>query len=354
MSAEQAHPLPHERPLSILTWHIHGSYLNYLAYCGHDFYVPVLPGRPERFGGRPSDAPWPPNIQEMPAEELRDKHFDVILYQHHLNWTEDRHRWLSERQLASIPQALIEHDPPRESPTETRHPVDDENVVVVHVTNFNQLMWDCGDTPVRVIEHGVAVPDDAVWTGERERGLAVVNNIASRGRRLGLDVLQQMRDSVPVDLVGMNSELGEGFGEVPPSLLPYQMAQYRFLFNPIRYTSLGLAVCEAMMVGAPIVGLATTEMSVAVENGVSGFVHTDVSKLGEFAQELIEDRALAQRLSDGARERAREHYGIGRFAHDWDSLLREMSERTTALGRPARRTGSAGLSSAAFGAASAT
>jgi NAD(P)-dependent dehydrogenase (short-subunit alcohol dehydrogenase family) len=29
--------------------------------------------------------------------------------------------------------------------------------------------------------------------------------------------------------------------------------------KPVRYTSLGLAVCEAMMLGLPIIGLATTE-----------------------------------------------------------------------------------------------
>jgi len=42
--------------------------------------------------------------------------------------------------------------------------------------------------------------------------------------------------------------------------------QDRFFFNPIRYTSLGLAVCEAMMVGMPIIGLATTEMATTVQN----------------------------------------------------------------------------------------
>ncbi|MDQ3503397.1 MAG: glycosyltransferase [Actinomycetota bacterium] len=49
--------------------------------------------------------------------------------------------------------------------------------------------------------------------------------------------------------------------------------------NPIRYTSLGLAVREAMALGLPIVGLATTEMATVVQNGVNGYVETDVDRV---------------------------------------------------------------------------
>ena len=51
----------------------------------------------------------------------------------------------------------------------------------------------------------------------------------------------------------MDSESVGGIGEVPPVKLPRFMARYRFFFHPIRYTSLGLAVCEAMMLGKPAV-----------------------------------------------------------------------------------------------------
>lgn len=30
-----------DRPLRILTWHVHGSYLYYLSHAGHDLYLPV-------------------------------------------------------------------------------------------------------------------------------------------------------------------------------------------------------------------------------------------------------------------------------------------------------------------------
>jgi len=46
-------------------------------------------------------------------------------------------------------------------------------------------------------------------------------------------------------------------------------AEYRFFFNPVRYTSLPLAVCEAMTIGMPIVGLATTELVSVIRNGTT-------------------------------------------------------------------------------------
>ena len=35
------------KTMRVLTWHVHGSYLYYLAHAPHDFYVPVKEGRPE-------------------------------------------------------------------------------------------------------------------------------------------------------------------------------------------------------------------------------------------------------------------------------------------------------------------
>jgi glycosyltransferase involved in cell wall biosynthesis len=181
-----------------------------------------------------------------------------------------------------------------------------------------------------VVEHGVDVPAGVRWTGELERGLVVVNNLRSRGRRLGLDVFERVRERVPLDLVGMGSEELGGLGEVPPPELPAFAARYRFLFNPIRWTSLGLAVCEALQVGLPVVGLATTEMATAVENGVSGWVDTDEDALVRRMERLLADPAGARRLSEGASRRGRERFGIERFARDWDALLRQVAGRGAA------------------------
>lgn len=314
----------------VLTWHVHGAYLYYLSQAGCDFLLPVKEDGGHGYGGRAGSHPWGDNVIEIPAHEVRNERIDVVLCQSRDNWFRDRFDLLAEHQL-ELPHVYVEHDPPREHPTDTGHPVDDPDVLLVHVTHFNDLMWDSGRTPTTVIEHGVTVPDGVRYSGELQRGLVVVNQLALRGRRLGADLFDEARQEVPLDLVGIDAHRQPGgLGEVPHDELPAFSARYRFLFNPIRYTSLGLAVCEAMAVGLPVVGLATTEMATAVINGVNGFIDTDRLALRDRMNELLADRELAARLSAGARETAAERFGIDRFARDWESTLREVASSKTA------------------------
>ncbi|MGE5655533.1 MAG: glycosyltransferase [Actinomycetota bacterium] len=309
------------RPLRILTWHVHGSYLYYLlVQSRHQFYLPVKPGKPEGYGGKLSGIPWPDRVFEVAAEEVKNQEFDCVLFQSAKNYLEDQYEILSAAQR-QLPRIYLEHDPPRQHPTDSRHVVDDPNVLLVHVTDFNDLMWDSNRTPTRVIEHGVMVPETVQYTGELNRGIVVVNNLQSRGRRLGEDVFERVRGHIPLDLLGMNSETLGGLGEIKGDRLFAVQSRYRFFFNPIRYTSLGLAVCEAMMIGMPIIGLATAEMVTVVENGISGYVATDVKDLIEKMQELLENPAEAQRLSIGARRQAQERFNIQRFSRDWEQAF---------------------------------
>jgi hypothetical protein len=325
------------RRLRILTWHVHGNYLWYLSHVPHDIFLPVKPGRPPGYGGRGATFRWPDNVHEVAADDVPHLDLDCVLSQSRDNWAHDRDEILSPAQLA-LPAIHVEHDPPRQSPTDTRHPVDDPDVLLVHVTAFNELMWDSGRTPTRVIEHGVVVPEDVQYTGELDRGIVVVNGLRRRGRRLGADVFERARREVPLDLVGMFADESGGLGEVPPPELAAFVARYRFFFHPIRYTSLGLAACEAMMLGMPIVALATTEMATVVENGVSGWIDTNVDRLVGHMQTLLSDPKEARRLGEGARRTARDRFAIDRFVSEWDAAFRLVTGH-------GRRTVDAGVAS---------
>lgn len=314
-------------PLRVLTWHVHGSYLQLLGQARHEFFIPVRDGRPPGYAGVPSGRMWPGTLHEVPAEEVADLDIDCILFQADENWTIDQHEILTSRQRR-LPRLYLEHDPPGHdggSAFATRHPVDDPEVTIVHVTHFNDLMWDSGDVPTTVIEHA-AFDRGTSYVGDRERGITVVNNIGRRGRRLGLDVYARVRDEVPLDLVGMGStDVAGGLGEVPPDDLAAFAGRYRFFFHPIRYTSLGLALCEAMMSGMPIVTLATTEAVTVVEDGVSGLIATDVSRLIDGMRYLLGDLEAAQRMGKEARTVALDRFSLDRFANEWTQLISDKA-----------------------------
>lgn len=304
----------------IFTWHIHGNYMYYLSQIDHDFFLPVGGVRSHGYSGKAGTFPWPDNIHEVPVDMVKDLTFDLILYQSKENWLLDQYQVLSPSQR-NLPRIYLEHDPPRTHPTDTKHPMDDPEVLLVQVTNFNDLMWDAPGVETKVIEHGIVLPKDVQYSGELEKGIVVVNNLFLRGRRLGVDVFEKVKDQVELDLVGMGSKDFGGLGEVNQAELPRFESQYRFFFNPIRWTSLGLAVCEAMMMGMPVVALATTEMSSVIQNGVSGYIDTSIENLIDYMKELLDNPFEAKKLGLGAKEAATERFSIERFSRDWNDAI---------------------------------
>lgn len=313
--------------LRIFTWHIHGSYLYYLSQGNYDIFIPVNTARSEGYYGRGETFPFGLNVIEIPAAEVRDMEFDVILFQTDENYLTDQYDILTERQR-QLPRIYLEHDPPWDHPTNALHPVNDPDIVLVHVTHFNKLMWDNGRQQTHVIEHGVLLPEVS-YTGKLNKGIVVINNLPARGRLLGLDIFKAVSAHIPLDLVGMGT--GElGIGEVLHPQLPEFISQYRFFFNPIRYTSLGLAVCEAMMLGIPVVGLATTEMSVTIRDGYSGFVDTNIEALIEKMKYLLNYPDAAAEMGENGKEVASARFNIKRFTAEWESLFEQVTANQTA------------------------
>jgi glycosyltransferase involved in cell wall biosynthesis len=302
--------------LKILIWHIHGSYLNTLARIDADWYLPVKPGRPEGYGGRGPTFDLPEYVREVPAEQVRDLDLDLIIYQTPKNYYEDQFEILSAEQRR-LPKIYLEHNTPKPNAVDTRHPIDDPNILLVHVTHYNRLMWDNGKTPTMVIEHSVAIDPAIRYSGELERGITVVNGMQKRPRIAGYDIFLQARQYVPLDAAGMETEALGGLGDVPYRELHRRIAAYRFLFSPLRYTSLPLAVIEAMTIGMPVVALATTELPTVIEHGVSGYISCDVARLIDAMRFLLANPVEARRLGANARATAVERFGLARFIRAW-------------------------------------
>lgn len=310
----------------VFTWHIHGTYLYYLSQAAIDIYIPVKDHREEGYYGRGETFPFGDNVIEVPVSKVKDCLFDCIIFQTQQNYLRDQYEILTAEQR-HLPRIHVEHDPPTKHPTGTPHPVNDPAVLLVHVTHYNQLMWDNGQLSSKVIEHGVIDPGIS-YSGEIERGIVVINNLPKRGRLLGLDIFLEVRKHIPLDLVGMGTG-NLGLGEVLHPQLPEYTSRYRFFFNPIRYTSLGLAVCEAMMIGIPVVGLATTELPTVITHKTNGFVHTDVKELIGNMKQLLHDESLAKRIGAAGKQTAVARFNIDRFIGEWEETIKELISSKT-------------------------
>ena len=162
--------------MKILTWQVHGNYLYYLTHAPHEFHVLSKPDRPPGYGGAHGNLPWGNNVHDCSVETVRDQSFDCVLYQSLPHYERDAREILSDAQRR-LPSIYLEHDPPLGHPTNTVHPVRDPSMLIVHVTHYNALMWDCGRVPTRVVEHGVRVPTGIDWSGDIARGVAVINHL---------------------------------------------------------------------------------------------------------------------------------------------------------------------------------
>lgn len=305
--------------MKIFTWHIHGSYLYYLAKGNFDIYIPVDDNLSEGYSGRGQTFRFDENVIEIPVNQVKEMEFDLILFQSHKNYLFDQFEILSESQR-QLPRICIEHDPPRKSPTDTIHPVSDPDVLVVHVSHFNQLMWH-NTGPTKVIVHGVVGPD-VPYTGELEKGIVVVNHLHERGRRLGADIYDRVKKEITLDLVGMGTEQYGGLGEILFHDMTEFASRYRFFFNPIRYTSLGLAFCESMRSALPVVCLATTEYASIIRDGENGYAHTDIDYLIEKMKLLLDNKEMARQIGEKGKETAEALFNIDRFRREWERTFK--------------------------------
>jgi glycosyltransferase involved in cell wall biosynthesis len=309
----------------VLLWHVHGSYTTALVQGPHDYFLPRVPDRGPDGRGRALTWEWPSSAVEVTPAEAAELDVDVVILQRPEELDELCERWLGGRRPGrDVPAIYLEHNAPQGRVAEMRHPAADRpDLTVVHVTHFNDLFWDTGDTPVRVIEHGVVDPGHR-YSGRLARAAAAINEPVRRGRVTGTDLLGRLGAHVDIDLFGVGCGVLGGVEDPPQAGFHDELAQRRVYLHPIRWTSLGLTLLEAMHMGMPVVALATTEVVEAVPDA-AGVVSTDVGRLERALRRLVGDPDEARERGLAAREAALARYGLGRFLDDWDAVLAEAA-----------------------------
>jgi glycosyltransferase involved in cell wall biosynthesis len=306
-------------------WHVHGSWTTAFVQGGHDYLLPTTPDRGPDGLGRARTWDWPDSVVEVAPETLARTPVDLVVLQrpHELDLAR---RWLGRRPGRDVPAVYVEHNTPAGAVPDTPHPLAGQGEIpIVHVTGFNELMWDCAGARTTVIEHGIVDPGHR-YTGELDRAAVVVNDPVRRGRFVGTDLIPAVAAACGVDVFGMRvAQLPAVPGvatyeDLPQEAMHAELARRRVYVHLSRWTSLGLSLLEAMHLGMPVVALGTTEAPFAVPPA-AGVVTTRRSELVDAVRHFIDSPADARSAGEAAREHALAHYGLKRFLADWDALL---------------------------------
>jgi Glycosyl transferases group 1 len=318
--------------MRILLWHVHGSWTDAFVRGRHEYLLPVLPEGGAWGLGR-AGRDWPASVQEVSLATLDADSIDAVVLQRPEEAAEVT-RVLGRRPGVDLPAVFVEHNTPKGDVPFSRHPLADQhNIPVVHVTHFNELFWDNGQAPTTVIEHGIHDPG-YLYTGELPELGVVVNEPVRRGRVTGTDLLPRFAEAAPLQVFGMGGgglHAATGIeparlkvrGDLKTAELHRELARCRVYLHPLRWTSLGLALLEAMHLGMPVLALDTTEAARAVP-AEAGAVSTNVSELLRTARQLINDPEESRRRGKAAREAVLERYGLDRFLADWDTVLADL------------------------------
>jgi hypothetical protein len=326
--------------MNILLWHLHGSWTTAFVQGRHTYLLPVTPDRGPYGLGRARTWQWPSSVLELSPAELAGAEVDLVLLQRPEE-LELARQWLRRTPGVDLPAIYLEHNTPDAAPVNQRHPMADQRVIpLVHVTHFNDLYWDSGRAETVVIEHGIPDPGER-YTGELARIGVVINDPLRRGRVVGADLLGRFSEVAPLDLFGMRvSDFVEQASLGPESIVAHedlttqdvmhgQLARRRVYLHPMRWTSLGLSLIEAMLLGMPVVALAGTEAVDVVEPSC-GVISTDIRRLVTGARELLAEPEAARLAGKAARAVALQRFGLARFLSDWDRLLARTAQQGSA------------------------
>ncbi|KWX26139.1 MULTISPECIES: glycosyltransferase [Mycolicibacterium] len=313
---------------TLLAWHVHGSWMESFTAGRHRYLVPLNAER-DADGRGLCGRDWP-RAQEISIGELRDQDVDLVVLQRPEE-LELAAEWLGRRPGIDVPAVYVEHNAPRPFAVDSTHPLAGRrDIPLVHVTDFNRLMWDNGVAPTTVITHGIADPGN-FYTGDVAAAATMINEPLRRWRTVGADLLSELCAHVPIDVWGIDTlELNRpggrsavrGKGDVPRNRLWRQIARRRVYVHTARWTSLGLSLVEAMYLGMPVVAVASTEAPQVVP-AEAGVVSSDVATLAYALQGFVTDTAAATVAGKAAREFAMAHFSLDRFLGEWDRVIEE-------------------------------
>jgi spore maturation protein CgeB len=166
------------------------------------------------------------------------------------------------------------------------------------------------------------------YTGVLSCGLRVANHVTSKRVFLAWDFHSQALDGLPMKLVGHNPDLPGVEAAKDWEALKRDFASHRFYVHTAdaRYEDgFNMATLEAMAAGMPI--LTNKHPTTLVEHGKNGYVCERPDQMRAYAEQLLSDRELAQRLGQRSRELVEQNFSPIRFKVEFTRAIAEAKKK---------------------------
>lgn len=191
----------------------------------------------------------------------------------------------------------------------------------------------CGeDTMIRFYKDPEEFKD---WNGNVKRVISIGQNVKGRKSACNFDAFLKATEPFERRLYGPDNEnTGLIGGKIDFELLKQELRDNRVYFycgtQPASYT---LGFIEALMTGIPVVALGpkfcnrdypeqqTYEVHEIIKNGENGFWSDDIATLQKYIKQLLEDDALAKKISENGRKTAIEYFGKKKIKSEWKRFL---------------------------------
>ncbi|MEO5348582.1 MAG: glycosyltransferase [Magnetococcus sp. YQC-3] len=304
--------------LPILTLNCHEAWVHQLAALGGR--LEIIDGLPGRY-----TPAWDVRIRPLPAharllslaEALEQRRAYRCIIAHSMT------DLLDIKSLAA-PRLLVLHNTlagrmqgsstlsPQQVRTVLRHYLQQTGGHAVAVSAMKGRSWGlAGD----IVPCGVDPEAYPPWSGEVASGIRVANQIRQKEQildwKLHLAAFQQR----PVRIVGHNPEMPGVSPSESWEHLKSLLQSHRFFIHtaaPQLEDGYNMAMLEAMAAGLPVLG--NRHPSSPIVSGVNGFLSDDPVELGQWADTLLQDRELARKWGESARQTVKEKFSLQLFA----------------------------------------
>jgi glycosyltransferase involved in cell wall biosynthesis len=174
------------------------------------------------------------------------------------------------------------------------------------------------------------------WTGESAQVITFSQSMQQRGTHCNYALFEQVTRPFQRKLFGPgNNQPGFGMGKTSWTDQIRELQKARVYFytgtHPASYT---LNFIESWMTGTPVVAIGPKygnadvwrnhdlyEIPDLIQNGVNGFVSDDPGVLSGCIQNLLNDKALADRISAAGRAEAIRHFNKDMIKASWKAFL---------------------------------